>query len=467
MIKGALASLLVGISLISCKTTSRSSLQGLSDQTATLNHDSQSASKHVRPLAEYEAMDTIILSFPLIPDAKGTVFRDEYSALMQKLLKETNAQIAFFTKEKNSTQLFFEFFPELRAFEKRISLEPIYSDLLPAGIDSEDSFGTWTRDGAPIAGVDESTGKPILYNMQYGERGELPYDDSIPLHFARTRGLEMIDIPLKNEGGNFMSTTNGVCAVSYGVYGKNDGAMSEADKAKILKEKMACKEVILLDEIPGAIAHSDMIAKFLDDHTVAITEYSTNEIYFNGKIKVCPSGYLDDEGCVEESWGKPAGNYDPLKLGEWFKAEAAKKATGTLATKIGFEGDELFNTGDELKRLKTLSDTWRKQFEDKGFKVIGLPTPPPQATLVLVNNDGKSWMNADMEYVTYANALIFDKKIFVPSYQYDSRIKAANKIALDAYRKAGWDVIDIETNELTKGREGSIHCMTMNVRTKK
>ncbi|RYZ54303.1 MAG: hypothetical protein EOP07_16185 [Proteobacteria bacterium] len=355
----------------------------------------------------------------------------------------------------------------MRSFEKRIVLEPINADLLPAGIDAEDTFGTWTRDGAPIAGIDESTGKPVLYNMRYGEEGELPYDDSIPMHFARTRGLEKIDIPLKYEGGNFMSTTNGVCAVSFGVYGKNDGEMSEDDKAKILKDRMACREVILLDEIPGAIAHSDMIAKFLDDHTVAITEYATNDVYFNGKIKVCPSGYLDDDGCVEEVWRKQAGYYDPLVLGEWFKAKAAKDATGTLASRIGYEGDKLFNAGNETKRFKNLSDTWRKQFEDKGFKVIGIPTPPPEASLFLANNDGRSWMNADMEYVTYANALIFDKKIFVPSYQYDERIKAANKIALDAYRKVGWKVVEIETKEVTEGREGSIHCMTMNVRTEK
>jgi arginine deiminase len=40
------------------------------------------------------------------------------------------------------------------------------------------------------------------------------------------------------------------------------------------------------------------------------------------------------------------------------------------------------------------------------------------------------------------------------------------KLTGDSPLDASWDAIEIKVNELTLGREGGIHCMTMNVRTK-
>lgn len=437
----------------------------VSEDKTQVASEPQSTAVGVRPLAEYEDMDTIILSFPLIEDAKGSEFREEYSKMMQAFLNESNARISFYTVYRgNGAERFYEYFPELLTFSSRIDIRPVYDEFIDFTIADGDDFGTWMRDASPIPGIDLASGKPILFDPQYGAKDEVPLADSIPLHFGKDTGLDIIDIPMKLEGGNFMTTTKGVCAISYGISGKNIGEMSPADRDKILMEKMGCKSIIFLEEIPGAIAHSDMIAKFLDDSTVAITEFSSNQIYFDGKISLCPSGLLG-ENCVDADWNRPAGLYDAKELGDWLVTEAAKRMPGTLNEKIGYEGENLFSKGQDAVSLSEISKTWRKQFEDQGFRVVGLPTPAPKVTFYVTSSKGRVWMSSDMEYVTYANALIFDKKIFVPSYQYDDRIKAANPLALEAYRAAGWDVKPVETNALTIGREGSVHCMSMSVRT--
>lgn len=86
----------------------------------------------------------------------------------------------------------------------------------------------------------------------------------------------------------------------------------------------------------------------------------------------------------------------------------------------------------------------------KSYDVIRIPMPPDE--------NGK-YPNAGGKYRTYANALIVNKTILVPTYElkYDST-------ALRIWKKAmrGYNVVGINSNSII-GQNGAIHCITKEI----
>lgn len=87
-----------------------------------------------------------------------------------------------------------------------------------------------------------------------------------------------------------------------------------------------------------------------------------------------------------------------------------------------------------------LTDTveYKPILEKAGYKVIMLP-------------------EADLAYETYANSLLVNDTIYVPTFG-----ETNDQKALDIYKQFGLKVVGIPTRELATGGQGGIHCITMN-----
>ncbi|MCB9072707.1 MAG: agmatine deiminase family protein [Bdellovibrionaceae bacterium] len=64
---------------------------------------------------------------------------------------------------------------------------------------------------------------------------------------------------------------------------------------------------------------------------------------------------------------------------------------------------------------------------------------------------------AKVDYETYANSLIVNDVVFVPTFS-----ESGDQKAVDLYTKLGFKVVTIPTGELAVQGQGGIHCITMN-----
>ena len=65
-------------------------------------------------------------------------------------------------------------------------------------------------------------------------------------------------------------------------------------------------------------------------------------------------------------------------------------------------------------------------------------------------------VKAKNPFETYVNSLIFDNKVFMPSYG-----RPEDKQAQSIYESFGFEVIPLDSKNLSNYGHGSIHCITM------
>jgi agmatine/peptidylarginine deiminase len=132
----------------------------------------------------------------------------------------------------------------------------------------------WIRDYGPMSLQDADTGKVLLLDARYFH--ERFYDDAVPKKFGDTAGLQSFRMPVKFEGGNFMTDGRGTCVVSQGVLWYN--SVSQATLEQYFREYMGCWQLVILNPLDGeGTTHIDMFTKLADEDTVVLGEYKSTQ----------------------------------------------------------------------------------------------------------------------------------------------------------------------------------------------
>ena len=142
----------------------------------------------------------------------------------------------------------------------------------------------WARDFGPLSIVEGSGGANAkLSFVDYRYYHTRVRDDETPTVLATSWGINTFRPDLDSEGGNFMNTTDGLCALSKGVLWYNLG-LSQSAIEQIFTAYQGCKKVLMVDAMSGAIPHIDMYAKFSADDTVLVGQYTATQHAANRKI---------------------------------------------------------------------------------------------------------------------------------------------------------------------------------------
>ena len=142
----------------------------------------------------------------------------------------------------------------------------------------------WARDYGPLSIVQGSGGANAKLSLvDYRYYHTRVRDDETPTKLAAAWGVNVFRPDLDSEGGNFMSTSDGLCALSKGVLWFNLG-LAQSAVEQLFKTYQGCKKVLIVDAMSGAIPHIDMYAKFSADDTVLVGQYTAAQHAGNRKI---------------------------------------------------------------------------------------------------------------------------------------------------------------------------------------
>ena len=142
----------------------------------------------------------------------------------------------------------------------------------------ETTDAIWARDFGPLGIVSTpTTGKGKLSIVDFRYYHARMYDDRVPTDLADEWGINVFRPDLDYEGGNFMNTSDGLCASTKGVLWYNL-QFSQSSIEQIYKDYLACKKFIWPTPMAGGvIAHIDMFAKFGSDTTMVVGKYTKTQ----------------------------------------------------------------------------------------------------------------------------------------------------------------------------------------------
>lgn len=151
---------------------------------------------------------------------------------------------------------------------------------------SANASTVWARDWAPLFATtrptDGTPGTPRLLDFNYYPRR--PVDDAVSTQLETT-GLERVSVPVYNEGGNFMNTTQGDCFMTSRVLDANarkfrddDMILSEAEIKAFYADFAGCVRTTIFPRMPTeGTGHIDMWAKLLGDDDVLVGEIAQED----------------------------------------------------------------------------------------------------------------------------------------------------------------------------------------------
>ncbi len=153
--------------------------------------------------------------------------------------------------------------------------------------------GIWVRDWGPIGIVDNPSAtakdggvaaKPKVSFVDFRYYHTRIYDDEAPTSLAKEWGINVFRPDLDYEPGNFMTTSDGLCAATKGVLNYNL-QFSQSAVEQIFKDYLACKKTLFAASmVGGVISHIDMYAKFSSNTTMIVGEYTSTQHANNKKI---------------------------------------------------------------------------------------------------------------------------------------------------------------------------------------
>jgi agmatine/peptidylarginine deiminase len=405
------------LSLISSQIFSQNSFQ------KTFGHFEDSSEKQMSELfnsvripAEYEPTKAVLLS--------DSLFRYNEENYMKEILNSSAKEVWFALGEKNSSA-FNQKVQEIESLagDKKEKLKFFNKTSSGGSYDNT----VWARDWAPLFGK-PSNPEPLkledsqnfsLALMDFNYYTSRKSDDASGKALERTirEGSEFKNesivrgsVPLYLEGGNFMITSSGFCAVSdkiLEVNGKKflpeDILFNEIQVKELLKSLLGCKTTLITESLPyERTRHIDMWAKFMSNTDVIV-------------------------------------------------AEIQEDALSAIGSKL--------NTAD-LRATKKIQEFLNRQaevFAQNGFKVSRIPMP-----LVYLDT-----------YRSYTNSLIVNKTVFVPKYEkfddadkvsyYDADfIPKYEEKVLRVYEQLGFEVKFLKADKLIADG-GAIHCTSMQI----
>jgi agmatine/peptidylarginine deiminase len=275
------------------------------------------------------------------------------------------------------------------------------------------SLTIWARDWSPLTGKTADGANRLLDFNYYPNRQT---DDFTAQSFVSALPYERVSVPVYNEGGNFMSNTDGVCMMTTRVTDANkmksvaEDMILNAEQIKAYYGEYAgCKQVHIFPRIPyEGTGHIDMWAKFLDNKTVIVNE-------------------IRDE---------------VLSLPNLQSAQKSR-----------------------VQEVQTYLEARASEIAALGYNVIRIPMPAP------VFNAGGSSM-----FRSYSNSLLVNGTAMVPRYLTPARadlgvngnyvdanlLKAYENEVIAVYQKLGFTFKWVNSDD-TIAIGGAIHCTTMQV----
>jgi len=155
-----------------------------------------------------------------------------------------------------------------------------------------DNDSIWMRDYGPVP-ILSDTGKVGMVDLRYYH--QRIYDDAVPTKLASLWNISVYRAPIDFEGGNFMSDTQGNCFASEGLLWYNSVGQSQIEK--YMKDYLGCDNLYIVKPLQGeGTTHIDMQAKIVDDDTVIVGEYGSNQDYANWKITNDNAALIESKG---------------------------------------------------------------------------------------------------------------------------------------------------------------------------
>ena len=144
--------------------------------------------------------------------------------------------------------------------------------------------GIWVRDWGPMSIVTTpKVGPGTLSIVDFRYYHARVHDDELPTSLAQDWGVNVFRPDLDFEGGNFMNTSDGLCAVTKGLLWFNSQYTQSAIE-QLLTDYLGCKKVLMAEPMKGAIEHIDMFAKFASDSAMIVGQYTAAQHAANAKI---------------------------------------------------------------------------------------------------------------------------------------------------------------------------------------
>ena len=148
-----------------------------------------------------------------------------------------------------------------------------------------DSNAIWARDFGPMSIVGTAgASKGVLSFVDFRYYHTRVLDDEVPTDLAKEWGINVFRPDMDFEGGNFMNTSDGLCAATRGVLWYNL-QFSQSAVAKIFSDYLGCKTSFFPAPMTGGvIAHIDMFSKYSSDTKVLVGEYTAKQHPANAKV---------------------------------------------------------------------------------------------------------------------------------------------------------------------------------------
>lgn len=130
----------------------------------------------------------------------------------------------------------------------------------------------WARDYGPIV-IKSDRGRPALVDADY-DFGRAN-DDQVPQRLAEHLKLGLVRLPIRLDGGNFLSNGAGVALTTFRLIDENvELPYSERELHEILQGTFNLQELVMLEPLLGeSTGHVDMFAAFVSEQTVVVGQY--------------------------------------------------------------------------------------------------------------------------------------------------------------------------------------------------
>ena len=133
----------------------------------------------------------------------------------------------------------------------------------------------WSRDFGPFSIKNTSgTGTTVSF-VDFRYYHERVLDDQVPTALAQSWGINVFRPDFELEGGNFMATSDGLCASSKGALWYNP-QLTQSAIEQLYADYLGCKKTLFPTPLTNeGTSHLDMFSKFADDTHMLVGEYTT------------------------------------------------------------------------------------------------------------------------------------------------------------------------------------------------
>ena len=209
----------------------------------------------VRLPAEYEPIESVFVSFPILYPSQWKT----HLALISAISKEATTIVLVPDVYWHKAVLL---------YLQKANLD--LNNIRFAYVKTDD---VWIRDYGPTSVITSNGGKAFIWNNyyeMYTSYAKLSADAASEL--GRYYDVPVYRVPLVVEGGNIISDGKGTVIMFDSVL-KNNPDYDVEKLENVMKEYYGCNNLILLPSLKGELTgHVDMVVKFVDNDTLMVAE---------------------------------------------------------------------------------------------------------------------------------------------------------------------------------------------------